>query len=93
MSTLPVIEEAILSSYREAEISSESKIWKDAMEEEMTSLYKTTLRNSQSCPKERRQLAVSGYMQINKDLLRKILYTTKPSWWRKATDRSPILHI
>ena len=37
---LSVIEEAISSTYREAEINSESKIWKDAMEEEMSSLYK-----------------------------------------------------
>ena len=37
---LPVIEEAIPSTYREAKISSELKIWKDVMEEEMKSLYK-----------------------------------------------------
>ena len=37
---LPVIEEDIPSTYREAEISSESKMWKDAIEEEMKSLYK-----------------------------------------------------
>ena len=38
--TLPVIEEAISSTYRKAEISSESKMWKDVMVEEMSSLYK-----------------------------------------------------
>ena len=38
--TLPVIEEVIPSTCREAEISSESKMWKDAMEEEMSSLHK-----------------------------------------------------
>jgi len=38
--TLSVIEEAISSTYREAEISSESKMWKDAMVEEMSFLYK-----------------------------------------------------
>jgi len=37
---LPVIEEAISSTYREAEISSESKMCKDAMMEEMSSLHK-----------------------------------------------------
>ena len=37
---LPVIEEAILSIYRKAEIISESKMWKDVMVEEMSSLYK-----------------------------------------------------
>ena len=33
---LTVIEEAILSAYREAEISWESKMWKDVMMEEMS---------------------------------------------------------
>ena len=37
---LPVVKEAIPSTYKEAEISSESKIWKDAMEKEMSSLHK-----------------------------------------------------
>ena len=37
---LPVVEEAIPSTFREAEISSESKMWKEAMNEEMKSLYK-----------------------------------------------------
>ena len=36
----PVVEEAIMFTYREAEISSESKMWKDAMVEEISSLYK-----------------------------------------------------
>jgi len=38
--TLPVIEEAISYTYREAEISSESKMRKDIMMEEMDSLHK-----------------------------------------------------
>jgi len=37
---LSVIEEAIMSTYREAEINSEFKTWKDIMMEEMSSLYK-----------------------------------------------------
>ena len=37
---LLVIEEVISSTYMEAEISSESKMWKDSMMEEMTFLYK-----------------------------------------------------
>ena len=37
---LPIIEEAIPSTYRKAEISSEFKIWKDTMMEEMSSLHK-----------------------------------------------------
>jgi len=38
--TLPVIEEMIPSTYKKAKISSLSKMWKDAMEEEISSLYK-----------------------------------------------------
>ena len=37
---LILIEEAIPSTYREAEINSESKMWKDAIVKEMSSLYK-----------------------------------------------------
>jgi len=37
---LPVVEEVISSTYRKAEINSESKMWKDAMMEEMSTLYK-----------------------------------------------------
>ena len=36
----PAVEEVIPSTYRKAEISLESKMWKDAMIEEMSSLYK-----------------------------------------------------
>ena len=37
---LSVIEEAISSTYRKSEISSENKMLKDAMMEEMSSLHK-----------------------------------------------------
>jgi len=37
---LSVVDKAIPSTYRKAEISSESKMWKDAMKEEMSSLHK-----------------------------------------------------
>jgi len=37
---IPVVEEAIPSTYREAEVSPESKMWKDAIKEEMSSLHK-----------------------------------------------------
>ena len=42
---LPVVEDAILSTYKKAEISSESKMWKDVKIEEMSSLYEMTLGN------------------------------------------------
>ena len=47
----PLIKEAIPSIYREAEINSELKMWKDTMMEEMSSLYKN---DYQSYPRERR---------------------------------------
>ena len=37
---LSVVEETIPSTYRKAEICSKSKMWKDAIVEEMSSLYK-----------------------------------------------------
>ena len=37
---LSIVEEAIPSTYRKAKISSESKMWKDAVVEEISSLYK-----------------------------------------------------
>ena len=47
----PVVEEAIPSTYREAEISSESKMWKDAMKEEMSSLHKNDTWELTELPK------------------------------------------
>ena len=40
---LLVIEDAFPSTYREAEISSKSEMWKEAMLEEMNSLHKNSL--------------------------------------------------
>jgi len=48
---LPVVEVVIPSTYREAEISSESKMWKDAMEEEMSSLHKNDTCELTELPK------------------------------------------
>ena len=59
---LPVIKKAIPSTYREAEINSESMIWKDARMKEMCSLYKITLGDCQSCLRERSRLVVNGYL-------------------------------
>ena len=42
---LPAIEEAIPSTYREAKICLEFKMWKDAMVEEMSSPYKNNTWN------------------------------------------------
>jgi len=38
--TLLIVEEAISSTYRETEISLESKMWRGVMMEEMNSLHK-----------------------------------------------------
>ena len=53
---LPVIEEAIPSTYREAEISSESKMWKDAMVEEMSSLYNNDTWELIELPKKKKAI-------------------------------------
>ena len=49
---LPVVEEAIPSTFREAEISSESRMWKEAMNEEMKSLYKNDMGTHQVAQRE-----------------------------------------
>ena len=54
--TLPVAEEAITSTYREAKISSESKMWKDAMMEEMNSLHKNDTWKLSELPKEKKSI-------------------------------------
>ena len=48
---LPVIKEAIPSTYREAKISSELKMWKDAIEDDMISLHKNDTWERTELPK------------------------------------------
>ena len=54
--TLPVIEEAIPSTYREAEISSEFKMWKDVMIEEISSLHKNNTWELLAFPKRNKAI-------------------------------------
>jgi len=51
---LLVVEEAIPSTYREVKISSESKMWKDAMIEEMSSLHKNDTWELTELPKSKK---------------------------------------
>ena len=53
---LPVVKEAIPSTYRESEISSESKIWKDAMEEETSFLHKNDTWELTELPKRKKAI-------------------------------------
>ena len=53
---LPVIEEAIPSTFREAEISSEARMWKKAMNEEMQSLYKNDTWELTKLPKGKKAI-------------------------------------
>ena len=53
---LPVVEETIPFIYREAEISSESKMWKDAMEEEISSQHKNDTWELIELPKEKKAI-------------------------------------
>ena len=68
------------STYREAEISLESKMWKNDMMEEMNSLHKNDIWELSELPKENKAIGCSGYLQRNKDLSIVILYTTKSDW-------------
>jgi len=49
--TFPVVEEAISSTYSEAEISSDSKMWKNTIMEEMSSLQKNDTWELSKLPK------------------------------------------
>jgi len=53
---LPVAEETIPSTYKETEISSESKMWKDVMVEEMNSLYKNDTWELTELPKGKKAI-------------------------------------
>jgi len=54
--TLPIVEEAISSTYKEAKISSESKIWKDAIMDEMSSLHKNDTWELSELPKGKKAI-------------------------------------
>ena len=77
---LSVVEEAIPSIYMKAEISSESKMWKDDMMEEMNSLHKNDTWELSALHKKKKVISWSGYLQRNMDLLMVILYAAKPDW-------------
>ena len=53
---LSVIGEAIPSTYKEVEISSESKMWKDIMIKEMSSLQKNDTWKLSKLPKEKKAI-------------------------------------
>ena len=53
---LPVVEEAIPFTYREAEISLESKMWKYAKIEEMSSLHKNDSWELSELPKGKKAI-------------------------------------
>ena len=52
--TLLVIEDAIPSTYKDVEISSESEMWKEAMLEEMNSLHKNDTWELSELPKRKK---------------------------------------
>ena len=54
---IPVVEEEILSIYGKAEINSESKMWKDAMMEEMSSLYINDTWELSELPKRKKAMS------------------------------------
>jgi len=67
---LPVVEEAILSTYKEAEISPEFKMWKDAMIEKMSSLYKNNTWELTELPKGKKAIG-SKWVYAKKQGFRK----------------------
>ena len=53
---LLVVEVAISSAYKETEISSESKMWKDVMMKEMNSLHNNDTWELTELPKEKKAI-------------------------------------
>jgi len=78
--TLPVVDEAILSTYRKAEISSESKMWKDDMMEEMSSLYKNDTWELSELPNGKKAIGCKWVFAKKQGSLNGDLYATKPNW-------------
>jgi len=58
---LPVVEEVITSIYREARISLEFKMWKNAMMKKMSSLYKNDTWELTELPKGKKAI---GYKRV-----------------------------
>jgi len=72
---LSVVEEAIPSIYREAEISSEFKMWKNVMMEEMSSLHKNDTWKLSELPKGKKAIGCKSvfakkYGSLNGDIVR-----------------------
>ena len=77
---LPVVEEAIPSTFREAEISSESKMWKEAMNEELKSLYKNDTWELTRLPKGKKAIGCKWVYAKKQNLSKKIRCATRPDW-------------
>jgi len=77
--TLPVedVEDNVPSTFREAELSSESELWRHALVEEIESLHINDTWKFLSCPNERRQLVANESLQ-KKDL-KILLCVTRPN--------------
>jgi len=54
--SVEVVEDSVLTTYREAELSSESEMWKNAMLEEIESLYKNNTRELAKLPKGKKAI-------------------------------------
>ena len=72
-----------VNTYREAKISSESKMWKDVMEEEMSSLHKNTWELTE-LPKGKKAIGCKWVYAKKQRYLKDDMYATKLGCWRKA---------
>ena len=77
---LPVVEEVISSTYREAEISLESKMWKGIMEEEMNSLYKNDTWELTELPKGKKAIGCKWVYAKKQGSLKEDMVATRPDW-------------
>jgi len=98
-SALSVIEEAISSTYREVEISSEFKIWKDNMMEEMSSLHKNNTWELSELPKGKKAIGRNWVFAKRQrspdgDIVRyKILLVAKGYAQEKGIDYNEVFHL
>ena len=77
---LPVIEDAIPSTYREAEFNSKSEMRKESMLEVMYSLQKNDTWEMSELTKGKSPLVTSRCILRSKDLEMELLSATRPGW-------------
>jgi len=97
--TLPIVEESIPSTYKKAEISSEFKMWKDAMTEEKSFLHKNDTWELSEFPKGKKAIGckwvfAKKHGSLKGDIVRyKARFVAKGYTQREGTDYNEIFSL